>query len=195
MRERGLKAVVATGSVFEPDEGAGAEPRRAFSPYGLSKGLTWQVDPILVRDARRSRLASSSSPIRSVPRRSRASCAYVVDALGEGRGRRGANAALSARQHPCRSAGARLTRGLSPRAGEVGAGRRFGPCGYLETQGAFAERLARELAPRLGLRGPRRAGRADGFFRAARARQSQRQSTPLTTVGARPRRGMRWRIL
>ena len=29
--------------------------------------------------------------------------------------------------------------------------RRFGPCGYLETQGAFAQRLARELGPRLGL--------------------------------------------
>jgi UDP-glucose 4-epimerase len=31
-----------TGSVFENDEGAGDEPRRAFSPYGLSKGLTYQ---------------------------------------------------------------------------------------------------------------------------------------------------------
>ena len=35
--------VVLTGSVFENDEGIGAEPRRAFSPYGLSKGLTFQV--------------------------------------------------------------------------------------------------------------------------------------------------------
>ena len=35
--------VILTGSVFENDEGIGAEPRRAFSPYGLSKGLTYQV--------------------------------------------------------------------------------------------------------------------------------------------------------
>jgi nucleoside-diphosphate-sugar epimerase len=35
--------VVLTGSVFENDEGAGNEPLRAFSPYGLSKGLTFQV--------------------------------------------------------------------------------------------------------------------------------------------------------
>jgi nucleoside-diphosphate-sugar epimerase len=36
--------VVLTGSVFENDEGAGEgdEPLRAFSPYGLSKGLTFQ---------------------------------------------------------------------------------------------------------------------------------------------------------
>jgi nucleoside-diphosphate-sugar epimerase len=34
--------VLLTGSVFENDEGAGDEPLRAFSPYGLSKGLTFQ---------------------------------------------------------------------------------------------------------------------------------------------------------
>ena len=37
MRERGLKALVATGSVFEPDEGVGPAPRRAFSPAQLSR--------------------------------------------------------------------------------------------------------------------------------------------------------------
>ena len=42
MKPRGLKAVVLTGSVFENDEGVGDEPMRAFSPYGLSKGLTFQ---------------------------------------------------------------------------------------------------------------------------------------------------------
>ncbi|OSI72440.1 NAD-dependent epimerase/dehydratase family protein [Bradyrhizobium canariense] len=39
---RGLGKLVLTGSVFEQDEGAGTAPLRAFSPYGLSKGLTWQ---------------------------------------------------------------------------------------------------------------------------------------------------------
>lgn len=39
--------VVLTGSVFENDEGAASpknsgDKRRAFSPYGLSKGMTWQ---------------------------------------------------------------------------------------------------------------------------------------------------------
>jgi len=42
LKPRGLKAVCLTGSVSEPDEGAGDEPLRAFSPYGLSKGLTFQ---------------------------------------------------------------------------------------------------------------------------------------------------------
>lgn len=35
--------VVLTGSVFENDEGAGSSDLRAFSPYGLSKGITWQI--------------------------------------------------------------------------------------------------------------------------------------------------------
>ena len=35
--------VVLTGSVFEFDEGAGEDDRVAFSPYGVSKGLTHQV--------------------------------------------------------------------------------------------------------------------------------------------------------
>ncbi|MGA6983364.1 MAG: NAD(P)-dependent oxidoreductase [Candidatus Sulfotelmatobacter sp.] len=43
MGTRGLSRVIATGSVFEAEEGAGEEPRRAFSPYGLSKTLTWKV--------------------------------------------------------------------------------------------------------------------------------------------------------
>ena len=42
LQQHGLKAVCLTGSVFEPDEGTGDEPLRAFSPYGLSKGLTFQ---------------------------------------------------------------------------------------------------------------------------------------------------------
>ncbi|HVY33405.1 MAG TPA: NAD-dependent epimerase/dehydratase family protein, partial [Caulobacteraceae bacterium] len=35
--------LVLTGSAFEQDEGLGEEPRRAFSPYGLSKTLTSQA--------------------------------------------------------------------------------------------------------------------------------------------------------
>src|SRR5882672_9355262 len=37
------KAVVLTGTLFEPDEGKGDQALNAFSPYGLSKGLTWQM--------------------------------------------------------------------------------------------------------------------------------------------------------
>jgi nucleoside-diphosphate-sugar epimerase len=42
MKPRDLKAVVLTGTYFEPDEGSGDEPSRAFSPYSLSKAMTFQ---------------------------------------------------------------------------------------------------------------------------------------------------------
>src|SRR3974377_1884239 len=40
LKDRGCGRLVLTGSVFEANEGAGSKPLRAFSPYGLSKGLT-----------------------------------------------------------------------------------------------------------------------------------------------------------
>lgn len=42
-KSRGGKAVIATGTYFEVDEGIGTQPREAFSPYALSKTLTWQA--------------------------------------------------------------------------------------------------------------------------------------------------------
>src|SRR5208282_1504817 len=43
MRDGGLKGLELTGSIFEQDEGVGSAPLRAFSPYGLSKGITAQI--------------------------------------------------------------------------------------------------------------------------------------------------------
>src|ERR1700739_115911 len=43
LKSGGLKAVILTGTVFENDEGTGNAPLTAFSGYGLSKGLTWQM--------------------------------------------------------------------------------------------------------------------------------------------------------
>jgi nucleoside-diphosphate-sugar epimerase len=40
---QGCGTLLLTGSVFEADEGRGEPPLRAFSPYGLSKTLTWHV--------------------------------------------------------------------------------------------------------------------------------------------------------
>ena len=43
----GCSKIVLTGSVFENDEGAGSEPREAFSPYGLVKGSDLASIPLL----------------------------------------------------------------------------------------------------------------------------------------------------
>jgi UDP-glucose 4-epimerase len=42
-RARGLSSFIATGTYFEAGEGVGTPPLEAFSPYALSKGLSWEV--------------------------------------------------------------------------------------------------------------------------------------------------------
>lgn len=41
--KHGLRSLVLTGSVFEAGEGTGTLPLRAFSPYGVSKTLTFEM--------------------------------------------------------------------------------------------------------------------------------------------------------
>ena len=43
LQQRGLRAVLATGTSFEAGEGCGTAPLEAILPYGLSKTLTFQV--------------------------------------------------------------------------------------------------------------------------------------------------------
>jgi len=43
LADRSCKRVLATGSVFEPGEGDGDKPLKAFSAYGLSKALTHEI--------------------------------------------------------------------------------------------------------------------------------------------------------
>ncbi|MBU0534975.1 NAD(P)-dependent oxidoreductase [Patescibacteria group bacterium] len=43
LKEQDCDHLLVTGSLFEQNEGSGDEPLNAFSPYGLSKGLTWEI--------------------------------------------------------------------------------------------------------------------------------------------------------
>jgi nucleoside-diphosphate-sugar epimerase len=149
--DRGGKAVVATGSVFEPDEGAGPTPLRAFSPYGLSKGLTWQI----IRYECEARGLPANKFVIANPFGPFEEPRFVAHAVG-----------LWAKGEALEVRTPRYLRdnihvdllalAYARFVGEAaagGEGRKFGPCGYLETQGAFAERLSRELATRLGFSG------------------------------------------
>ena len=149
LRHKGLEAVIATGSVFEQDEGVGDHPLRAFSPYGLSKGLTWQVirywctvlgipcgkfvipNPFgpfdepkfphyLINRWRNGQPAEVRTP------------AYVRDNI---------HVDLLARAY------ARFVAEIL----RTGQDAKYGPSGYRESQGAFTERFAREMRTRLGL--------------------------------------------
>jgi nucleoside-diphosphate-sugar epimerase len=149
MRERGLKAVVATGSVFEPDEGCGPAPRRAFSPYGVSKRLTFEVlrywGDVVGAPVSKFVIANPFGPFEEAR-----FVAHAVETWAKGE-------AVEVRTpHYLRDNihVDLLALVYADFVGDAGAGhtaRRLGPCGYMETQGAFAQRLGRELGPRLGV--------------------------------------------
>jgi UDP-glucose 4-epimerase len=154
---RGLERVLAdvprmvlTGSTYEPDEGEGEQPLRAFSPYGESKGLTWQrvqqgcaaagvalgkfVIPNPFGPYEEERFTTGL--VRTWMRGEPALCltpAYVRDNI---------HVSLLERAYVA------FAESVPAQCGWRG---RLGPSGYRESQGAFATRFAVQIGPRLGL--------------------------------------------
>lgn len=149
LAERHCKRLVLTGSVFEPGEGAGSEGLPAFSPYGLSKALTAQAvayyagehhmgfgkfvipnpfgpyeEPRFTQYLLRTWFAGEAAAVRTP--------AYVRDNI---------HVSLLARAY------AEFVNGVPQTPGQW----KLNPSGYIESQGAFAERFAREMRLRLGL--------------------------------------------
>jgi UDP-glucose 4-epimerase len=141
--------VLLTGSVFENDEGAGSEGLPAFSPYGLSKSFTWQV---FRYEAARAGLTLGKFVIPNPfgPYEDPRFTAYLMKTWFAGKTaavntpayvRDNIHVSLLAKAY------AKFVVEFSTRAGFT----RFNPCGYAESQGAFALRFAREMQSRLQL--------------------------------------------
>ncbi len=153
---RASAAVVLTGSVFEPDEGAGTEPRRAFSPYGLSKGLTAAVVRYWCETAGlplgKFVIANPFGPLEE-PR----FCAYLIKTWAKGEVPE-VRTPLYVRDNIHVSL---LAKDYADFALDVVASRRSrrrAPTGYVESQGAFAERFAREIGHRAAIPCPVKIG-------------------------------------
>lgn len=149
MANGGVRGMVLTGSLFEHDEGAGNAPLLAFSPYGLSKGLTFQVvrywcsklGVALGKFVIPNPFGALEEPrfcaylIRTWKERKEAEVhapSYVRDNIHVG-----LLAACYARFAVLVPKGAALSR--------------INPSGYVESQGAFAYRFAAEIAKRTGM--------------------------------------------
>jgi nucleoside-diphosphate-sugar epimerase len=149
MGRGGLRSVVLTGSMFEQNEGAGEAPLVAFSPYGLSKGFTAAV---VSHRCRELGLAYGKFVIPTPfgPLEEPRFCAYLIRAWKKGETAR-VNTPNYVRDNIHVSL---LADAYAKFVGEMGAGKgrdKLNPSGYVETQGAFAERFAAAMRSRLGV--------------------------------------------
>jgi UDP-glucose 4-epimerase len=149
MAARGLKGVVLTGSVFEQNEGAGNAPLVAFSPYGLSKGLTAALFEHRCREAGVP-LGKFVIPNPFGALEEPRFCTYLVRTWMKGE-----VATVNTPAYIRDNIHVGLLADAYVRFAEATAGgpsfARLNPSGYVESQGAFAERTAGALRPRLGL--------------------------------------------
>jgi UDP-glucose 4-epimerase len=150
LRTAGGRRVVLTGSVFEPHEGAGADGLPAFSPYGLSKGLTAEAFRYYCGAAGlrlgKFVIANPVGPFEE-PRFT----AYLIKTWRAGQVA-AVNTPAYVRDNIHVSLLARAYVRFAERLGRDAGFERLGPSQYVETQGAFAQRFAAEMGPRLGLR-------------------------------------------
>jgi UDP-glucose 4-epimerase len=145
----GLKGVVLTGSVFEQGEGAGEAPLVAFSAYGLSKGLTAAVVGHRCREVGLP-YAKFVIPNPFGPLEEPRFLAYLVRTWRKGETARVNTPAYVRDNIPV----SLLAKAYAKFVGETAAGggrARVNPSGYVEAQGAFAERFAAAMRPRLKL--------------------------------------------
>ena len=148
-RTAGGRSVVLTGSVFENDEGAGNEPLWAFSPYGLSKGLTWQVFRYHCDEAGFN-LGKFVIPNPFGPYEEPRFTTYLMRTWKDGKTagvktpdyvRDNIHVDLLAATYA--QFAARMATTKEPLL-------KINPSGYVESQGDFARRVAREARTRLG---------------------------------------------
>ena len=141
--------VVLTGSVFENDEGAGNGPLRAFSPYGLSKGLTFQVFRFYCAEAGLP-LGKFVIPNPFGPFEEPRFTAHLMKNWRDGKiaevktpdyVRDNLHVDLLAATYE--KFAARVLREKLPL-------QKINPSGYVEKQGEFAQRVAREVKARTG---------------------------------------------
>ena len=148
LKAAGCNKIVLTGSVFENDEGAGSAPLEAFSPYGLSKGLTWQAFRYYTQ-SRQLSLGKFVVPNPFGPFEEPRFTHYLMKSWFAG--------VTPTVNTPCYvrdNIHVSLLANVYVRFAEtlaVGLSR-INPSGYIEQQGSFAQRLAIEMRKRLDLK-------------------------------------------
>jgi UDP-glucose 4-epimerase len=156
LKKAATRAIVLTGTHFEPNEGKGDESLRAVSPYGLSKGLTWEMFRYYCLAAKvplaKFVMPTPFGPWEFAPSERRGFTSYLVGAWKAGKPaqvktpeyvRDNCHISLLALSYIAFSERApAITEGLT----------KINPSGYAERQGDFADRVAGEVSARTGWR-------------------------------------------
>ena len=149
LKNAGLRGAMLTGSVFENDEGKGDEPLRAFSGYGLSKGLTWQAFRFYCDEAQIP-LGKFVIPNPFGPLEEPRFTAYLMKNWRDGK-MAGVKTPDYLRDNIHVDLLAIAYGGFLNRVADLKSGAiKLNPSGYVETQGEFAKRVAQEVQKRLG---------------------------------------------
>jgi len=149
LKSGGLKAAILTGTVFENNEGTGDDTLAAFSGYGLSKGLTWQMFRYYCGTAQIP-LGKFVIPNPFGPYEEPRFTAHLMKNWKAGK-----VAAVNTPEYLRDNIHVDL---LAARYGqfasEIAAGKipcaKCNPSGYVESQGEFSQRVAREVRARTG---------------------------------------------
>jgi nucleoside-diphosphate-sugar epimerase len=144
----GCNRIIVTGSVFENDEGAGSAELRAFSPYGLSKNFTWQMFKYYAQD-RSMALGKFVIPNPFGPYEEQRFTHYLMKHWFAG-ATPAVNTPSYIRDNIHVSLLAKAYAHFATNL--VGGVTRINPSGYVESQGAFAQRVAHEMRQRLDLK-------------------------------------------
>ncbi|MCW0982269.1 NAD(P)-dependent oxidoreductase [Agrobacterium sp. BT-220-3] len=148
LHEGGLKGVVLTGSVFEQNEGAGNLPLVAFSPYGVSKGLTAELVKYYCREFD---LAFGKFVIPNPfgPFEEPRFVAYLMRTWKQGDTARVNTPDYVRDNIHIRLLASAYVKYVSEVAESNGKNSKLNPSGYVETQGDFARRFAIAMRERL----------------------------------------------
>ena len=149
LKDRGCGRLVLTGTVFEANEGAGSTPLRAFSPYGLAKSMTSAAAEFYAgREGFTFEKFVIPNPFG--PYEELRFTAYLMKTWLAGETAR-VQTPRYVRDNIHVSLLARAYAAFVEASPPPLAVRRLNPSGYPESQGAFAERLRREVMARLDL--------------------------------------------
>lgn len=149
LKSLGNPVVVLTGTVFESDEGEGDRPLRAFSAYGLSKRLTWEV---FCFQCLKNELPIGKFVIPNPfgSQEDERFTHYLMTAWREGKAAEVRTPAYIRDNIPVDLLAGAYLRFIERVASCREPVQRCNPSGYISDQGSFAKRVAREAQQRLG---------------------------------------------